>query len=238
MKPIIKTKDEVDISRISGFLGTAYNDYISARILFNKNKLIQACILSNYAIEKSIKALILASGKKVPKTHDLTKLLPFLKHDYEKLYSKICVSFFMELSKIFKVRYRDEVEVGYNFVIIQSKYLAELDYTFSLFEPVLRIQNIDGDNKTNYELAKENKEDDLWIRNYVLNGINKVDFVKKLCHIHELRRLPNMVYIEIIYLSEEIEADENFTYKALSYTDDLKNFTASHKVKEKTNELQ
>lgn len=169
-KITIKTQEEVYIKNIACFLSSSFGDYMAARILMIHNKLIQACVLANTAIEKFLKALIEANGKKSFGKHDINKLLLFIKNQYPRLHKKLNSEFITELSKIYKTRYIDDLPISFNFAIIQSKFLAELNYTYSVLEPSLRVQE-KSKIKSKYEYASESKDADLWIRNYILNNI-------------------------------------------------------------------
>jgi len=224
-----KTKNEVNIQNISGYLSMSFNDYIAARILINRNKLIQGCILANTAIEKYFKALMEAQGTKSFGQHDLTKQLPFIKNQYPRIYKKLNIDFLNQLTKIYKSRYLDDLPIGYNFAIIQGKYLAELDFIYSTIEPTIRVQNNTNNNsKTKYELAVENKDSDLWTGNYLLNNLEKTVFVEQPCNIQEFRVLPNGVFLEILYAADTVKNDNIFNYEALIPSENLKSFNHTH----------
>ena len=224
-----KSKTEVNIRKISSFLSMSFEDYIASRILFNRGKLIQACILANTAIEKYFKALMEAQGTKSFGIHDLAKQVPFIKNQYPKIYYKLNIEFLNQLTKIYHVRYIDDLPTDYNFAIIQSKYLAELDYTYSVIEPVIRVkQDKNTETKTKYEIANETKDVDLWTMNYLLNKIDKTKFIEKPCNIHECRMLSNGVFFEIIHSTNKVKNDNKFDYNALIPSKDLKSFTLTH----------
>ncbi len=212
----IKTKDEVDINKINSLINMSYEDFIASRILFKHNKLVQACILANTAIEKYFKALMEVNGTKAFGNHDLTKQLPFIKNQFPRLFKKLNVSFLDQLTIIYRVRYISDLPSDYNFVIFQNKYQAELDYTYSVLEPIIRSDPKNSANsKTKYENAVDTKDPDLWNLNYLLNKLDKVKFIESPCNIYEFRKLKNGVTLEIKYVSTKVKADGKFDYEAL-----------------------
>lgn len=207
----------------------SYEDYISARILINKMKLIQGCILANTAIEKYFKALMEAQGTGAFGNHNLIKQLRFIKNQHPRIYKKLNIDFLKQLTEIYKVRYIDDLKSGYNFAIIQSKYLAELDYTYSLLEPSIRVgYKNQKQSKTKYEIAIEKKDTDLYQSNYILTKTDKKTFIEMPCNITEFRLLPNGVFLETLYVANTVKDDNKFNYRALMPTDDPKSFTLTH----------
>jgi len=236
----VKSKSKItklsDALRLIGYLKSSFDDYISARILFNNNKLIQGCCLANTAIEKYLKAFIYFRGNTIKAKHDLKKLFPSIKNFAPDVYQKLNTEFLEEVSKIYLMRYLDNCERGYNFVILRNKYLAELDYTYSIIEPKIRVkpQRDKEIRKTNYELAVENKNPELWINNYILNKIDKSDFIEATDIVHELRIYEhNNELIEAIYLTDNSKNDNKFRFEGLAPKGDHKSFEMSHKLKEK-----
>lgn len=228
-KTEVKTKEQVNIQNIVGYIAMSFDDYIAARILFNNNKLLQACILANTAIEKYFKALMAAQGEKPFGMHDITKQLPFIDDKYPGIYANLNIEFLSQLTKIYKARYLDHLPLGYNFTIIQGKYLAELDFIFSIIEPTLRFPDQSGNiSKTRYELSVENKDPYLWTSNYILNKTEKKLFIETPCYIQEFRVLPSGIFIEIIYESNSVKNDNKFDYNALIPSINLQTFIFTH----------
>ena len=99
------------------------------------------------------------TGTKAFGNHDLMKQLPFVKNQFPRLYKVLNISFIEQLTKIYRVRYISNLPTDFNFVIIQSKYQAELDFTYSELEPIIRTkQENDKNSKTKYENAVDSKE--------------------------------------------------------------------------------
>jgi HEPN domain len=225
-----RTNEEVNTQKIAGLLKMSFSDYLAARILINRNKLLQGCILANTAIEKHFKALMEAQSTKSFGNHDLIKQLPFVKNQYPEIYKKLNIEFLTQLSEIYKSRYIDSLPIGYNFAIIQRKYIAELDFTYSILEPTLKLQNSNNKNQltSEYQTSLKNKDIDLWSYNYLLNKMDKTTFVEQPCFINEFRVLPNGVFLDISYSSNSVENDNKFNYNALTPTEDPSSFTFTH----------
>lgn len=226
-KTEVKTKEQVNIQIIVGYISMSFSDYIAARILFNNNKLQQACILANTAIEKYFKALTAAQGRKPFGGHEITKQLSFIEDKYPVIYKNLNIEFLIQLTKIYKSRYLDNLNPGYNYTIIQGKYLAELDFIFSILEPLLRFPNKNGD-KSQYEFSVENKISNLWDQNYILNKVERKKYIENPCYIQEFRVLPNRVFLEMIYASNSVKNDNKFDYNALIPSSNLQSFTFTH----------
>ncbi len=214
--PIVKTKSLTypEAKSLAGFLSSSFQDYISARILFNHNQLISAASLANTAIEKYFKAIIAFRGNRVKAKHDLEKLLPSIKSFSPEVYKEINVEFLKMLSKTYCLRYIDDLETNFNIVISKNKYLAELDYTYSILEPKLRLSD-KKDRKSSYEIAIEEKDPTLWTNNYILNGIDKTRFIERDDVIHEFRMLPDESFIEAVYHTEGSKNDGIFNHEAV-----------------------
>lgn len=215
-----------------GYVSSSYSDYISARLLFNNHMLVQGCCLANTAIEKFFKAIIDFRGNSTRATHNLKKLLPSIKNFSPEIYDKLNVEFLEELSKIYLTRYLDNCGRGYNFAILKNKYLAELDFTYSVLEPSLRYQaeSDKRERKTLYETAVENKNQKLWLNNYILHGVDKKEFVEQIEFVHEMRIYEhNNELLEASYSTKQTNNDGKFRYEGFAPAGDHKSFTLSHK---------
>ncbi|MCL5128596.1 HEPN domain-containing protein [Algibacter sp. L4_22] len=208
--PIIEAKD------IIGYLSESYRDYLAARILFNNNQLIQACSLANTTIEKFLKALISTSKKKVKWRHNLSELLIDIKEYDLDLYHSLNTDFLNVLTKIYSSRYIGSCDTGYNMVILRNKFLAELDYTYSLLEPKIQVQEANQTTKkiTRYDRDISIKEAALLTNNYVLLGIDKTKFIEQLDFVFELR-IHNHQIMEVSYSTIESKNDGKFSFDSL-----------------------
>ncbi|GAA4944242.1 hypothetical protein GCM10023314_16540 [Algibacter agarivorans] len=199
--------------RFLGFLGDSYRDYLAARILFNNNQLIQACCLANTSIEKFLKALIDSEGNKPKFTHNLIDLLSKIeKYNLEELNA----DFLNVITKIYSSRYIGDCDTGYNMVIVKNKFLAELDYVYSILEPKLRLLKTDTKQVANsrYEIDLSMQNSALLMNNYILLGINKTTFIEQLDFVSELR-MHNHSVMEVTYSTNESKNDAIFDFESL-----------------------
>ena len=228
------TRKIEDTNRLIGYLGSSFDDYIASRVLFNSGMLTQACCLANTAIEKYFKAFVEFKGNKIKAKHNLAKLLPTVENFDSDLYNKLNIEFLLELTKIYETRYIGDCPGGYNFVILRNKYLAELDYTYSLIEPKIRYSKKGKEiRETLYEMLISAKNPAIWTNNYLLNKIEKNTFIENLDLVYELRVVKsNNELLEVKYSTSESKNNGKFRFEALK-TNDFKSFTFSHKPVDK-----
>jgi len=204
----------IDPGKILSFLSLAYKDYLASRVLFNKELLLEACILANTSIEKYFKAIIAFQGKSAW-GHDISKLLNALKNFDPKLYEIINKEFIEFLCKAYKLRYFDDLPEGYNLAISQYKILAELDYTVSILSKKLKFKKNDKDVELSYDLDLRNNNQNLWENNYILNKTNKSKFIEREQAVYEVRILKLTNVLEVVYRSRSSKNDGLFLKEAL-----------------------
>ncbi len=229
-KKIIERKPE-NTRRLIGYLASSFDDYIASRTLFNHNMLVQACCLANTSFEKYFKAFVDLKGNTIKAKHNLEKLLPTLKDFDIELYNNLNIGFLQELTKIYDTRYVGDCPKGYNFAILRNKYLAELDYTYSLIEPKIRYSMKGKEIRdTSYEHYFKTKNPLLWKNNYVLNNISKTKFIESLDYVEELRVYElNGELFEVKYHTEDSKNDGIFNIEGFKPTgNDHKSFKLSH----------
>ena len=218
-------------TRIMTFLNNGNLDYLSSRILFNKDKIIQACFLANTAVEKIFKSIIYIGGRETRKTHVLTNLYPTVINTIPQLKDIINYEFIVELSKIYKCRYTDDLENNFNVVIVKRKYLSELDELFHYVNNRLKIRTSHGEMKSRYIDWVENNEHDLYLNNYLLESGTKTDFVEQIDFVTEFRVLSNGETLEVMYPTNQSRNDGNFNYEGLApSTNNSNGYAMSHKL--------
>ncbi len=225
--------NEMNLKQGKKFIGlksTAYKEYLAARHLLNDNFLHQAAFFINTCIEKEIKAYLLALNVSINIKHDIFKLFNLLKEQKPKIANQLKPDFIKIVSKIYTSRYYEDLGPGFNFVIIRNKFLAEMDYTFSVLEPTTRFKlGRDKDvPKTNYELDKEKKNPTLFRNNYLLNNINRSDFLNQPDLVYEYRVLFNHEIIEALYSIPFNKEHDKFVYEGLKPLNDNKSFQMSN----------
>jgi len=112
------------------WLRWADQDYLAARTLLLKGLIVQGCGLSNTAIEKYLKTLFVLKGLRVPKGRDGHDV-PVLNEGLIGAGVDLALNkeFLKILAKSYRLRYPDDLEVGFNIVLEQTKIIAELDKT-------------------------------------------------------------------------------------------------------------
>ena len=102
-------------------------DYLGARMLLLGDLLVQGGALSNTAIEKYLKAVCRHSGMKIPHRHEVDRLYDTIKSQTVKHELDLNIDYLKLLSKVYKLRYPDDLEVGFNISLNQAKLITQLD---------------------------------------------------------------------------------------------------------------
>jgi len=219
-KKTLVSRDKAKV--ILGYLTESYRDYLASRILFNNNELIQACCLANTSIEKFFKALIQFDGKKVRYNHDLNKLLTDIEKCDLEIFNSLNIDFLKSISNIYTTRYIGSEKTGYNIVILRNKFMAELDYTYYVLEPKIRVGLQSQADKviTPYEADTLRKLPALMNNNYILLGANKTYLIEHTTEfVLELRMYNNSVF-EATYSTNKSKDDGIFNFESLKPSDD------------------
>jgi HEPN domain-containing protein len=206
---MVHTMTTQQFKQLVGYKDTAYKDYKAARVLFNLLCLQQACIFANTCIEKEIKACLLLHGVS-SKSHDIFNLYNQLLRLLPNLNKELNRDFIKVISKIYESRYYENLNPGYNFVIMRNKFLAELDYTYSVLRALIGVQS----SSKAYEEDLKNNNLQLYTSNYLLNGLSKADALAQSDFVLELRMLDSNQVVETNYCISH-NPDEDFTYVAL-----------------------
>lgn len=223
-EPVEKAK------RLIGLKHSAYKDYVAARILFLNEQLHQAALFANTCIEKELKACLYSLGVDCKIKHDSFKIFNLMcTHDL-KTFNKLNSDFIKVLSKAYESRYHESLSPGYNFVIIKRKFLAELDYTYSVLESKVRykIKRIEGEPfKSNYDIDIMNKYPIVVRDNYLFNEITKEEYLSNSDVVFEFRVMFNHEVAEANYIIPKNIDFNKFEYEGLS-SDDNKSFKISN----------
>lgn len=207
-----------DAKLLIQFLINAFDDYLGARMLLINDLLPQGCILATTAIEKYFKALLISHGIKPPNHHNISAnaFKNSIENKYKKIHDLINWEFISFLSNSYRLRYLDDLKNEYSIAIIQSKTLAELDFTVSSIEENFIVLNAQKEEKKNkFRHLREIKDPKLIQDNYYLNEINKTTFIKAKNSVYEFRKMINGEIFQVQYVSENIVNDGKFLYDAL-----------------------
>jgi hypothetical protein len=152
--------------KTADFLDVAYRDYLAARVLLNAELLPQAAVLASTAIEKYMKAVLAFRGNE---SHGHLKVAHWraaLNFD-PRLSSILNPDFLLLLQKSYKLRYVDDLEVGFNLVIASREFLAELDNAALMMQESFRLQKNGKAITTTYHQHKRGRDERLMLNNYL-----------------------------------------------------------------------
>lgn len=218
-----KLEEKQRFQQYMGFLNIAYKDYLAARTLLNTGQLFRGAILANTCIEKYFKVFLTVKGNKC-NTHDVFKLLKTIENFDRELNKNINHDFIKFICLAYNMRYFDNNIFNdpvneFNMCIYKNKTLAELDYTVSLIENGWNIKQEGRLILTQYKSDILGDKDLLFKNNYILNKIDKTDFLEKQEEeILELRNDKQMGLIEIKYRTKTGRNDGKFVLEALRKT--------------------
>ena len=206
--PVPKMTPEVFAQSL---LFTAYKDYVAARVLINSSLVIQALTLASSAVEKYIKAYLVAVGKKPKQVHldDLGELKKQFGAAHQNVLDQIDPNFLSILGKAYAYRYFDKkTEVDYIGVSI-NQILAELDFTVNFFEDVIELFDHQNAEKidTSYHIDFKAKDKHLVENNYLLEGVSKKEFMERPTVLYSLRINPGKNLDEQLVLELLMEHD-------------------------------
>lgn len=193
---------------VLGFVRTAFNDYIAARVLLNKGYTMQGVMLASTAIEKSFKALIcILTGRKVIGHMDkFEKFRSIIEETgFRKLIELIDSRFIDILIDAYKLRYYDTIDRPTGIGFFKNQFLGELDYAFSLFNKLYDLENEQGEKiLTPLQMNYKAKNPDLIENNWIALGIEKKKFMETGCEGFAVYIHPNNVYSEINVSSQRM----------------------------------
>lgn len=181
MKKIATTVERAN--RVANFLSDSVDDYLAARVLFNKELASQGAILSSTAIEKALKAILALHGN-MSRGHLKTAHWNAAKNFDPDLFQQLNVSFLKLNKKAYDLRYLESLRVGFNLVICVREFLAELDHTIML------IHSKFGDSSPLVHLVRT-RDVRLTTENFRFSEISKDEFVRSAAQfVFALRVLP------------------------------------------------
>jgi len=151
--------------------------------------------MASQAIEKVLKCLCLIHRVSYAKNHSLYAIYNTLKKNFltesDSWVHQIDRPFLQALDNIYRSRYLGDCPPGYNFVVIQLRFLAELDYTFCHLERKIKIipnsERNKADRKTPLELLIEKNDQRLMRKNHITNRISKEVFLNQNDFVKEFK---------------------------------------------------
>jgi HEPN domain-containing protein len=108
--------------QVAHWLAWADRDYLAARDLLLRRFVLQGATLANTAIEKYLKAALVVKNISFRNSHDVVALHQQLKSNAPKL-PAVNTAFLGLLVKAYKLRYPDDLPVGFNIALASAKIL-------------------------------------------------------------------------------------------------------------------
>jgi HEPN domain-containing protein len=164
------------------FLKLAFSDYVAARVLISKGEVFNGMILASTSVEKYLKALLAIKGVKKPvHLSEFDKLKQLLSVNDIIVLNNLDEKFIRLLGTIYNFRYYDNTKKdvdGVGFLVNQV--LGELDCTVNHIETLITITSKIGQVwNSPYKLAVQATDIRVMDNNYLLNGVNKVEYMSR-----------------------------------------------------------
>jgi hypothetical protein len=202
----------------------AFRDYLAARTLFLNCLLPQGAILASTSVEKYFKAIISLKGNSCLK-HLGKPLVNALRNAFRELFAALNPEFIEFLERAYQLRYVDDLEKDFNLCISRRKTLAELDFTVAQIENRL-VREQEGKTVERFYTKLLKGETYmaplLWQDNYLLQGMNKKDFIEQPDFVYEVRSSSGRVsgIFQMQHGTAEVKDDGRFLMEALVQTGD------------------
>lgn len=200
----------------AGWLSWADQDYVAARVLLLRGLIVQGCGLSNTAIEKYLKTVLVLKGIAFPRGrggHDVVLLNGSLMNGGIDL--KLNAQYLSILTKAYRLRYPDDLEPGFNLVLEQVKMLAELDITAHQIRRGFGFKEGQKTRQTRVDSLLEEKSLDLLDRNCAFAEHSRAALFSEPSVVYEIRILPDGTPLEAFYKTDKIEDNARFDTTAL-----------------------
>jgi len=150
----------------------AFRDYLAARHLLIDDFLLPGLVLSSFAIEKYFKSLLAIKEVRTDKHLDRLEVFNRLLSTNIPFFDKFDEKYLKLLSRVYDLRYYDHIKGEQSIGFYKWQVLGELDYMVNIIE-----SSINKSFKSQYlEYIEDNR---LFRENYILNNINKKDFMER-----------------------------------------------------------
>jgi HEPN domain-containing protein len=201
-------------TQIAQWLGWADEDYLAARALLLRGFVAQGTMLANTAIEKYLKTGLLARTQSFRNSHVVTQL-------YQQLSATGPIpplnnEFLTVLGKAYKLRYPDDLPVGFNISLAATKILAETDATVHALRKGFHFQR--GDGKPVVMMLDNllsNNAPALLEQNAAFGGCSRADVFSKPTACFEIRILTNHEILSAKYEAGPLADDGIFDVEGL-----------------------
>jgi len=205
------------VRKVVDFMNDGFHDYIAARVLLNAGLLQQGAVLASTAIEKYFKA-VMATRSMESHGHLKTAHWNSVRNLEPVLFAQIDGDFLQLCKKCYDLRYTEQLSIGFNAVIAQREFLAELDATVALIEDTVVRASGDGKEvQTRYTVMKRENDARIWINNHVLAQSVKEAFIYSDNQVvHEIKQGSHGGLMEVTYTSRKIPANKSMMRPALA----------------------
>lgn len=193
------------------FLG--FKDYMASRNLLlkqNSEYHLVGLVLASSAVEKYLKAYLCSLDYSVGLSH-LNKLPRFINalkqagKEGKYLLGKLDEEFLKLLADTYRFRYFGDTKHADGVLINQA--IGELDFTVDLIESHLNFRL--GDEGTEYQKAVNDKAHPIHENNFVLQYINRNEFMGKGSNYYAIRHVKDAAIVEIT----KFRPEEEINYK-------------------------
>lgn len=161
----------------------AYDDYLCSRFLINNKFILHGVTSASTAIEKYFKAILMVKIGTVEKVHlnKINKLRAQFKiAEYDELFDYLDEVFLSILGKAYKFRYYDNIKEPDTIGFFVNQFLGELDHTVYKLEQLFIVKKQNGsDWQSPYKKAINKKDQRLFENNFILNRIDKKEFMEE-----------------------------------------------------------
>ena len=223
---IIQVENEEDrINLTLGLIRTAYNDYIAARVLLNKNYTLQGIILASTALEKYFKALIVYHSSKIRRIHfDNFKEIKEAVEEigYGVLIDKIDPLFIEILSNAYPLRYYDNIKKETSIGFFKNQFLGELDAAVYWFDFTVNITDEKGTGFSPLKRDYQNKNPDLLENNWVAQKppLDKKKFMETDCEGFAIYLHPKYLFSQVNVTSVKLTVPYEGSMKLINVKPD------------------
>jgi HEPN domain-containing protein len=195
----------------------ADQDYIAARQLLLNRFLVQGSGLSNTAVEKYLKAVLIMTGTPFPRGrngHDVGQLYAKL-HDVG-IKPNVNTDYLRLTGKAYALRYPDDLEAGFNIVLCQTKMLVELDATVHAIRKGFHFEQVSatGQQRT-LQVMLTIKAPEIVDRNCYFGTAKRAELFAQPSACYELRVLGDGEMLQASYDVQEVKDDNRFDEVAL-----------------------
>lgn len=188
-------------TRAIQWLAWADQDYLAARSLLLTGSLIQGAGLSDTAVEKYLKAIQIFRGHSTPHTHDVVRLYELTKD--AGTIATLNENYLRALVKAYKLRYPDDLEIGFTLTIAQSQWLAELDDCVHALRAPFRFEKKDGSRAlTVFDFLLKNGDTRLTDRNAAFGFYERSEHFAGITQCYDLLVLGEELIIYRAYESK------------------------------------